>query len=152
MHVVPGIIDITLAIAKKFHIKKIRIPAEPYFFLGGYPFSPVRFASRAGLTCLAQLARRKAEKQGIAAPGHFFGMLAGGNMQEKYLLHIIDNLPEGISEIMMHPGTDESILHTIYNWGYHWQAELSAATSSKVSQHIAKHKIQLISFRELDYD
>jgi hopanoid biosynthesis associated protein HpnK len=152
MHVVPGIIDITLAIAKRFNIKKIRIPAEPYFFLGGYPFSPVRFVSRAGLTCLAQLARKKAREQGIIAPEHFFGMLAGGNMHEEYLLHIIDTLPEGISEVMMHPGTDDSILHTMYNWNYHWQAELSAITSSIVSQHIVKHNIQLISFRELEYD
>ena len=152
MHVVPGIIEITLAIAKKFHIKRIRIPAEPYLFLGGYPFSSVRFASRAGLTGLAQLARKKAKGQGIAAPEHFFGMLAGGNMHEEYLLHIIDALPEGISEIMIHPGTDDAILHTIYNWNYHWQAELSAVTSSTVYQHIAKNNIQLISFRELEYD
>jgi hopanoid biosynthesis associated protein HpnK len=152
MHVVPGIIDITLDIAKKFHIKKIRIPAEPYLFLGGYPFSPVRFASRAGLTGLAQLARKKAKRQGIATPQHFFGMLAGGNMHEEYLLHIIDTLPEGTSEIMIHPGMDDSILHTMYNWNYHWQAELSAAISPTVHQHIEKHNIQLISFRELEYD
>jgi hopanoid biosynthesis associated protein HpnK len=152
MHIVPGIIDITIEIAKKFGIQKIRIPAEPYSFLGGYPFSTVRVIARAGLTFLAQLARRKLKKQGFAAPEHFFGMLAGGNMREEFLLHIIDTLPDGTSEIMMHPGADDSILQTMYNWNYHWQAELNAATSSKVREHITNHQIKLISFRELEYD
>ncbi len=152
MHIVPGIIDITIEIAKSFGIKKIRIPAEPYLFLGGYPFQAVRVIARAGLTFLAQIARRKIHKQRLAAPEHFFGMLAGGNMHEEYLLRILSALPEGISEIMMHPGTNDSILQTMYNWNYHWQAELSAVTSPKVHQHITNHHIQLISFRELEYD
>ncbi len=152
MHIVPGIIDITIEIAKKFGIQKIRIPAEPYLFLGGYPFSTARIVARAGLTFLAQLAHQKIKRQGFAAPDHFFGMLAGGNMREEFLLHIIDNLPDGTSEIMMHPGADDSLLQTMYNWNYHWQAELSAVTSSKVRQHITNQHIQLISFRELEYD
>jgi len=152
MHIVPGIIDITIELAKKFGIQKMRIPAERYLFLGGYPFSTSRIIARSGLTFLAQIARRKIKRQGFAAPEHFFGMLAGGNMHEEFLLHIIDNLPDGTSEIMMHPGTDDSLLETMYNWNYHWQAELSAATSSKVRQHITNHHIQLISFRELEYD
>lgn len=152
LHVVPGIIDLTLDIAKKYNIKKIRIPSEPYLFSGGFPFSAVRLLSRAGLTYLAQLARKKARKQGFIVPEHFFGMLAGGNMHEEYLLNILHVLPEGTSEIMMHPGTDDSLLRTMYHWNYQWQAELRAATSLAVKQHIIKHEIQLISFRELEYD
>lgn len=151
MHIVPGIIDITIDIAKKFNIKAIRIPAEPYLFLGGYPFSVVRFIGRGGLTFLAQLARKKIRKQGLTSPRHFFGMLAGGNMREEFLLQIIDALPEGISEIMMHPGVNDDILKSMYNWNNHWQAELAAITSPTVSQHVKKNNINLISFKELGY-
>ena len=152
MHIVPGIIDITIELAKKFRIKAVRIPSEPYFFLGGFPFSTSRIVARTGLTCLARIARRKIIERGLIAPNHFFGMLAGGNMQEEFLLQIINKLPEGISEIMMHPGANESILHTMYNWNYHWQAELNAITSKNVRQQITNRGIQLISFGELGND
>lgn len=152
MHIVPGIIEITINLAKQFNIKAIRIPAEPYLFLGGYPFSVVRFIARGGLTCLAQLARRKIQRQGLISSNHFFGMLAGGNMHEEFLLHIINSLPEGISEIMMHPGMNDVILKTLYNWDLHWEAELSAVTSPIIRQSIINNDINLISFRELRYE
>ncbi len=152
MHIVPGIIDIIIDIAKHFGIKKIRIPAEPYLFLGGYPFQATRVIARAGLTFLAEMARWKIQKHKFVAPEHFFGMLAGGNMHEEYLLRILSSLPEGTSEIMIHPGTNDSILQERYNWNYHWQSELDAVTSPIISQHIIDHHIQLISFRELEHD
>lgn len=152
MHIVPGIIDVTIEIAKKFGIKKIRVPAEPYLFLGGYPFQTARVIARAGLTFLAGIARRKLQRQRLTAPDHFFGMLAGGNMQEEYLLHILAALPEGVSEIMMHPGMNDPVLEGIYDWNYHWQAELNAVLSPQVHQYIEKQQINLISFRELEYE
>lgn len=152
MHIVPGIIDVTIKIAKDFGIKRIRIPDEPYLFLGGYPFKTVRVMARAGLTFLAQIARRKLQQQKLAAPDHFFGMLAGGNMHEDYLLQVLSSLPEGISEVMMHPGIDDSILGKRYDWNYHWQAELNAVCSPRIRQYIEQHRINLISFRELEYE
>lgn len=149
MHIVPGIINITIDIAKEFGIKSIRIPAEPYFFLGGYPCTPMRFVARAGLTFLAQLAGRKIKKHNLTMPEHFFGMLAGGDMREEFLLKIIDTLPEGISEIMMHPGINNELLNNDYNWNYHGQEELAAVTSDQVRYRLAHKKINLISFRDL---
>ena len=150
LHIMPGIINITLDIARKFGIKAVRIPAEPYFFTGGFTCSPTRFVARAGLTYLAQLAARKVSKNKLAMPDHFFGMLAGGNVREEFLLSIIKALPDGISEIMMHPGTNNEVLNTIYNWNYHGQEELAAVTSDNVRKLLADHKIHLISFRDLE--
>jgi len=149
MHIVPGIINLTIDIAKEFGIKAMRLPAEPYFFLGGYPSSPMRIVARTGLTCLAKLAGRKIKKHELAMPDHFFGMLAGGNMREEFLSTIIDVLPEGITEIMMHPGSNNELLNKSYNWNYHGQEELAAVTSEVLRRRIADKKITLISFRDL---
>lgn len=149
MHIVPGIIKITIDIAKEFGIKAIRIPAEPYFFKGDYPSSPMRFVARGGLTFLSQLAARKIKKYELTMPEHFFGMLAGGNMREEYLLNIIKTLPDGISEIMMHPGSNTEIVNKIYNWDLHGQEELAAVTSDNLRCLLAAQKIKLISFRDL---
>lgn len=149
LHIMPGIIAVTLDIAQKFGIKAIRIPAEPYFFTGGYSCSPMRLIARAGLTFLARLAAKSALRKKIGAPEHFFGMLAGGNLGEERLLSIIDALPDGISEIMMHPGTNNEVLNNRYNWNYHGEEELTAATSDNVRQCLANHNIYLISFRDV---
>lgn len=149
MHIVPGIIEITMEIAKEFGIKAIRIPREPYFFQGGYPCPPMRFIARGGLTFLSHLAARKVRQSQLATSQHFFGMLAGCNMREEYLLNIIDALPDGISEIMMHPGSNNDIVNTIYNWDLHGQEELAAVTSDNVRCRLAAQKVNLISFRDL---
>ena len=150
LHVLPGIIDIVLDIGKKYNVNKIRIPDEPMWFRGSFPFQPIRYGSRGGLTLLARLARKKAKTRGFMMPDHFFGMLAGGSMTEKYLMHIVNDLPEGVSEIMMHPGMDQnSVLRDKFTWQYHWNEELSAVTSDALKLVLEKKHIELISYESL---
>lgn len=149
LHVLPGILEIVIDLARKYHIEAMRSPCEPYFFVGGYPAKLMRMASRMGLSFLAKKAQKKVRKEGFLTPDHFFGMLAGGNMRQKYLLNIVDNLPEGISEIMMHPGNDNIALGESFTWKYHWQQELAAVKSVELRTCVEDKHIQLISFREL---
>jgi hopanoid biosynthesis associated protein HpnK len=151
LHVLPGIIDIVLDLANQYGISAIRIPAEALFFTGGYPFTLGRLLSRCGLTVLARRAAWKAKRRGVRVPDHFFGMLAGGNMQEEYFLNIVSQLPTGTSEIMVHPGKNDATLKAAYGWEYHWQGELAAVTSSVVLHKLDEEKIKPVSFRELTY-
>lgn len=151
LHIMPGILPIVLDIAEKFGIKAIRIPAEPYLFLGGFPFKLFRIAARCGLTFLSKRARMRTSRL-LASPQHFFGMLAGGNMREEYLINIMNSLPEGVSEVMMHPGLDSEILKKRYHWGYHWQDEFSAVVSERVRELVGEKNISLVSFGELTND
>ena len=146
MHVVPGILDIVLSIAKEFNIQAIRIPAEPLLFVGGFKPSAGRMIGRIGLSTLASLARFKVRQAGFAAPDHFYGMLAGGSMEERLLLNIIDNLSDGITEVMVHPGLDDVALNRVFNWQYHWQQELNAVTSRQVDRRLKQESIKLVSF------
>lgn len=149
LHVLPGISGIVFELAAAYGIRAVRIPAEPVFFTGGYPYTFGRFLGRLGLTVLAEAARGQAARRGLAAPGHFYGMLAGGNLREKYLLNIIDGLPDGVSEIMCHPGGDNATLGAAYAWRYAWQDELAAVTSPAVRGRIDDCGIRLANFREL---
>jgi len=151
LHVFPGILDIVLDLAAERSIRALRIPDEPLLFTGGYPFAVGRIIGRTGLSLLAGWARRKARSRGFAAPDFFFGMLAGGNMQEQYILNIINALPPGTSEIMVHPGNDDISLQALYHWSYHWQSELAAVTGKPVLGQLAKQGIDLVSFRELKH-
>ncbi|BBB93299.1 MAG TPA: ChbG/HpnK family deacetylase [Methylomusa anaerophila] len=150
MHVVPGIIEVVIDIAKEFNIPAIRIPAEPVWFFGGYKSSAGRIIGRTGLSFLSLLARRKVRKAGIISPDYFFGMLAGGKMEEKLLVNILKALPSnGVTEIMIHPGACDAILNDAYDWNFSWQAELGAAMSSQVKQILSGQNIELISFKDL---
>ncbi|WP_371368773.1 Chitooligosaccharide deacetylase ChbG [Sporomusa rhizae] len=149
MHIVPGIVDVVIDIATTFGIRSMRIPAEPLMFFGGFKPSVGRILGRSGLSVLAKAAGFKAKRAGIIIPDHFFGMLAGGNMEEQLFVEIIDNLPEGISEIMIHPGLEEESLNKLFDWGYHWQQELAAVTSQRTTECLVQRRVKLVSFEDI---
>lgn len=103
LHVLPGLIDIVIELCKKYGINKVRVPAESITWTGGYSAGLGRIIGRLGLTVCSELSRRKLKKAGILYPEHFFGMLAGGSLNDALVETIIDNLPDGYNEIMTDP-------------------------------------------------
>lgn len=152
LHVLPRVIDLCLSLAKEYQISRLRIPAEPYFFSGGYPAGNGRMLAKCGLTFLAERARSKARQQRFLAPDHFFGMVAGGHMAERYFLPVLQQLPEGCSEIMVHPGLFPEILAEEYDWQYQWLEEFQALTSPAMMQWLKDNHVNLISFKELVHE
>lgn len=149
LHTLPGVTEICLELMAKYGIHRMRYPGEAFAFTGGYDGGLFRRVAKCGLTLCSMGARRKAAPQGIAMPDTFFGMLAGGHMAEKYFLNILHALPEGVSEIMVHPGADATVLGQIYDWQYHWEDELGSITSHKALAYLQEQKIKLISFGEI---
>lgn len=149
LHVLPGIIGICLDAMHRHDIRCMRRPVEGLFFRGGLPFAPIRFLSRGSLSILAGWAGHRAAVQSVAMPNHFYGMLAGGQMNGERLRAILANLPEGTSEVMVHPGADRQALGEKYHWGYGWEPELQALTDEETLQLMKTMKINTISYREL---
>lgn len=150
LHVLPGVIDMVLELAARYHIRKIRIPCEPFFFRGSYPAPIARHVAKWGLSTCALLAGVMARRKGFLHPKRFFGMLAGGHLEEAYILPMLRVLPVGTSEIMVHPATDNRLMSEIYDWQYHWQGELAALTSSTVKAYVKREEIHCISYQELE--
>lgn len=149
LHVVPGISDLVLRLAQRYSIRAIRIPSEPFFFFGGTFPSIGRVVGRNGLSVLSKFFRHRAVSAGVLVTDHFFGMLAGGQMNESMLCKIIEGLPEGVAEIMVHPGEKDESLAAKYSWGYHWAGEMQALCAADVKQALQAQQIRLISFQEL---
>lgn len=147
LHVLPGIIDVVISLAKEFRIKAVRVPAENYFFYDDFSFA--RYIGKCGLSFLAQRAKKKLQKENIISPDHFWGMMAGGNMNDIKLNQIISTLPDGINEIMVHPGCNTSELQKVFDWQYNWEQELSALTDKNVLKSLQYNKIELVSFGAL---
>lgn len=152
LHVLPGVIDICLELMKKYDIHRMRYPGEAFLFSGGYPAGIFRRVAKCGLTACAALAQRQAKCYNVAMPDNFFGMLAGGHVEKQYFMNILKALPEGTSEIMVHPGGDAKVLGSIYDWQYHWEDELASVTAGEAMDYIREQSIRLISFKELADD
>lgn len=149
LHVLPGINQIVINLARDNCINKVRVPAENYFFSGEYPFTLGRFFGRGVLSAFAQSSAKHFSVAGISYPQNFFGMLAGGNLQEKYLFNILRNIEVGTNEIMIHPGLSSKILDKSFAWKYNWELEFQALMSKSLLALIREMDIQLISFKDL---
>ena len=149
LHALPGMAEVISRIASEFNINKIRIPAESIGFLGAGSLDFRRVMARSVLTVCSLLAKTSFSHEGLHAPQHFFGMLNGGAMVQSALLHILKKLPDGVSEIMVHPGKSTEKLAQLFAWGYSWQEEMEALQSKEVLDTIQTRNIQLINFSDL---
>ena len=145
-HVLPGMTGLVVKLCNEYKIKNIRIPQEGYFFSGGFAGGLGRKIGRAGLSFCACLAAMQAKSAGLTYPESFFGMLAGGNLNETLVGNIITSLPDGVSEIMTHPGLNKQELDKHFTWDYHWEDELNAFLSSKNKTLLEQHKVALMNF------
>lgn len=145
LHVFPDILEIVLGLCLEYKIGAVRIPREDYLFCGGFN-AKGRFFARGGLSFFAARAAKSVRDTGILYPDHFFGMLAGGNLNELFVKNIILALPEGTSEIMTHPGLKTAELAAKFRWDYHWEDELEAFLSAENKNLLKQQNVALTDF------
>ena len=147
LHHLPGIIGIILDLAASAGIKSMRV-ANSKLFNGEFD-SIGNFIGRLGLNSLAKFASHVAHKKNFVTPEHFAGIVAGNAVSENFMLNLIQNLPEGTTEVMIHPGTDNKILKNFCQWSHDFEEELFAVTSPRVLALLADKNISAINFADL---
>ena len=88
--------------------------------------------------------------QQTAAPDHFIGVsMQGGEQFAAQLSVVLDTLPAGSVEMMVHPGGVDDALRAVD--GYTWQREreLAALTSPAVRERLGRGDIALVRFSDL---
>lgn len=147
MHTLPGIIDIVLDLAARAGIRAVRTPRTPLFAgaFGGLG----QLVGRLGLSTLARLAACKAHRRGLLTPDNFAGIVAGEAVSEGELLHLIAHLPQGTTEVMMHPGMKNDVLQEDSGWQHDFEAELAAILSPRVGKALRKAEVEPVNFRHL---
>ena len=84
------------------------------------------------------------------APDHFIGVsMQGGEQFERQLAAVLDRLPAGSAEMMVHPGRVDDALRRVD--GYTWQREreLTALLSPAVEGRLRAGDVELIHFGQL---
>lgn len=148
-HVLPGINSLVLKLSNEYNIIRVRIPKESYFFTGGFQTGVGRLIGRSGLSFCADMAALRADSLGLRHPQHFYGMLAGGHLNAQLIANILRQLPEGVSEIMTHPGLDSVALGEAFSWQYHWREELDAYLDAGNKALLKELGIEPVSFAAL---
>ena len=147
LHHVPGVIEIVLKLAAAKKISAMRVANTKLF--DGELDSLGKLFGRLGLGSLAKFAAYMAHKKNFATPEHFAGIVAGESVGENFLLKLIENLRDGTTEVMLHPGTDNKILRGFCSWEHDFEEELAAVTSEKVLSLLAEKNISAINFSDL---
>jgi len=147
-HVLPGVNALVLKLCCEYNIRRVRIPKEGYTFTGGYSTGLGRMVGRSGLSLCADMAAVRADGLGVRHPQHFFGMLAGGHLNAGLIANILRQLPDGVSEIMTHPGLDSAELGKVFSWQYHWRDELDAYLDAGNKELLRTEKIQPVTFAD----
>ena len=148
-HVLPGINSLVLTLSNEYNIIRVRIPKEGYLFTGGFQTGIGRLIGRSGLSFCADMAALRADSLGLRHPQHFYGMLAGGHLNAQLIANILRQLPEGVSEIMTHPGLDSAALGKAFSWQYHWREELDAYLDAGNKALLKELGIEPVSFAAL---
>lgn len=148
-HVLPGINSLVLKLSNEYNIIRVRIPKEGYLFTGGFQTGVGRLIGRSGLSFCADMAALRADSLGLRHPQHFYGMLAGGHLNAQLIANILRQLPEGVSEIMTHPGLDSAALGKAFSWQYHWREELDAYLDAGNKALLKELAIEPVSFTAL---
>jgi hopanoid biosynthesis associated protein HpnK len=121
-HLHPVIGSMMIAHGRRFGLRSVRVPHEPRAALaplkGGWP----SLESLVTAPFTSHL-RRKVVNSGIHMPDQIFGLRWSGQMTKARLLHVIGRLPDGLSEIYLHPATGVFLGHAK---GYRYEGELAA--------------------------
>lgn len=145
LHAFPAVMRVVCRVAAEYDIPGIRLP------LDGPAFAPVglgRRAQAAALRSAARLSRHFITAFGRRTTDHFSGMTVSGHLSPAILNSYLQNARPGTTEVVCHPGTDNSALAALYDWGYNWQGELSAVCAPEIVSKRDSGAIRLVSWRE----
>lgn len=155
-HAHPRVMLALANVAKSFGILRVRKPFENLqdswttarINRGeSYGQLPAAAAARAATPLFLHIAR----KYGLRFPDHFLGLTGTGHMNLQLLRRLIDTLPDGRTELMLHPGIcDADLAATHSRLQRERQAELDLLLDPELKRLLCERGIRLISFRELN--
>lgn len=156
VHMLPGLFEIALRLAKKHGIRGIRISHEESKLravlssAGEQKTGMVlkQGVQARGLKLLARDARDMADRAGLVATDYFCGIAQTGVLTREGVEGLLKILPEGTTELMCHPGyADEDLRRSGTRLQESRQTELAILTDARIRKLVATQGIRLINYR-----
>jgi predicted glycoside hydrolase/deacetylase ChbG (UPF0249 family) len=147
VHLYPPFFQVYADLAARFRLPlRVPFPAKTHFeravttlpFLEGFPHDLVRgmIVTNSALV----------QARGLAHPDHFVGTFFGQEaLTLDTLLHLLATLPEGVSELMCHPGFDDAALASS-SYRAEREVEMALLSHPAVRQCLEAEGITLATF------
>jgi predicted glycoside hydrolase/deacetylase ChbG (UPF0249 family) len=87
----------------------------------------------------------------VPKPEHFIADFYDETATQETLLRIIDALPDGVSELMTHPGYNDAALTAFSSYNEPRARELGVLIDPEVRNYLKANQIELISFAKLKH-
>jgi hopanoid biosynthesis associated protein HpnK len=155
VHMLPGLFEIALRLAKRHGIGAIRVSHEASSLRtalsAGAELRPSTVLKQGvqarGLKLLARDAREKVERAGISTADYFCGIAQTGELTKEGVARLLRNLPEGTTELMCHPGyVDEELRATSTRLQGSREKEVEILTDPEIRNLVASQGIRLIDY------
>ncbi|MDR0843192.1 MAG: hopanoid biosynthesis-associated protein HpnK [Acidobacteriota bacterium] len=151
MHLHPTVLGLMLRVGKEYGLTAVRLPQEPplrSWRAGGHSLAP-RLTSSVFLTPWVFLMKRTLRRAGVKCNDWLFGMSDSGAMTEATLQRILQNLPDGITEICCHPATRRSPEIDRTMPSYHHEDEFRALTGDLLRRTLKDIGARTVAFSDL---
>lgn len=136
MHVHPTVFRLMLEIGREFGLRAVRIPREPS-------------GRTRTIEPWLRLMRARARRAGVFSNDYVFGLNEAGALTEERVLQILNALPDGVTEIFLHPAVAPFSGADVGTERFQWTGELAALTSWRVREAIARNGIASTTYGEL---
>jgi chitin disaccharide deacetylase len=144
-HLHPTIASTILKIGAGYGMRAMRVPQEPRAVLA--KAEPGARIGRADVTSpFTRLLRRRLRASGLCVPDAVFGLAWSGRMNAVRLCGLIAHLPEGLSEIYLHPASRGGFEGAAP--GYRYEEELLALTDNGVIAQTRDARLRLGGFAD----
>ena len=155
VHMLPGLFEIALKLAKRHDIGAIRVSLEASSLRAALSSGSKQHAGvlmkqgvqARGLKLLARDAREQAEHAGISTADYFCGIAQTGELTRDGVAQFVKSLPDGTTELMCHPGyADAALQKTPTRLQDSRQTELRILTDTGIRNLVASMGIRLIDY------
>lgn len=148
IHLHARVIDALIPIMNRYGIRFTRINDEQPLPPFGYDIPAAQLEHVRATGELARHARAIYEANDIHSTDHFRGLTLHGNASLKNLRHILSRLPEGTTELMVHPGS-QTVYGTPFDLDPQRQTELRMLLDETIPVMLAEKKIELINWADM---
>ena len=149
IHMHPVVFDVLCELMPKYGIESFRLSRENLVTNLAVDRQRVigKCADAFIFASLAKRCRSRLDRLGISYTAEVKGLLNSGRMTEDYLLHALDSVGEGVTEIYFHPGCRPCAELDRWMPTYGHDQELAALTSARVREKLVNLGIKLRNYR-----
>jgi len=147
----PVVLDAIVSLASEFHIRAVRLPAEPWHATRGLPIA-ARIAAAVRIVSLAPwlaLVRRRLRRAGIAHNAEVRGLADTGRMDEQAVLRLIPTVDCDATEFFFHPAMASPGDAALPQPAARHLAELDALCSAAVRGALDRAGLQRVGYGDL---